>query len=125
MKRLDRIASRLVHGGPGYDGVLSAAEWLEDYARTISGKSEELKKGIAVTKGELEGALHALQGVQRVEGRDERIEKISAEIGRLSSEVDDLNRVAAAVIKRMVVKLAEIERDTTGLQQELMRVRNQ
>lgn len=123
MNRLDRIVGKMLVGGPVFDGATLAAEWLEDYARTVSGKSEELKRGIGITKLELEGALSSIQAMQRQEGWDDNLEKISSEVKRMMAEVDDLNRLAASVVKRMVVKLAEIERDAMDLQHELMRMK--
>jgi hypothetical protein len=123
MKRLEKIANRLVCGGPVFDGITVAAEWLEDYAATVSGKMEELKGNTGIKRTELDGALAAIQAAQRQEGWDDNLEKISAKVKQMMAEVDDLNRLSSSVVKRMVVKLAEVERDSVDLQYELMRMK--
>ena len=124
MKRLEKIANRVVCGGPVFDGITVAAEWLEDYAATVSGRVEELKESTGITMTELEGALSSIQAVQRQAGWDDNLEKISAKVRQMMAEVDDLNRLSASVVKRMVAKLAEVERDSVELQHELMRMKN-
>jgi hypothetical protein len=123
MKRLEKIANRLVCGGPVFDGITVAAEWLEDYAATVSGKMEELKGSTGITKTELNGALSAVQAAQKQEGWDDNLEKISVKVRQMMAEVDDLNRLSASVVRRMVVKLAEVERDSVDLQHELIRMK--
>ena len=123
MKRLEKIANRLVCGRPVFDGITVAAEWLEDYAAAVSGKMEELKGSTGITKTELDGALSAVQAAQKQEGWDDNLEKISAKVRQMMAEVDDLNRLSASVVKRMVMKLAEVERDSVDLQHELMRMK--